>query len=140
MKKTCSIFLAILLFTNCKKGNPPETIASVQQKIKGKWQVGEETSIASVGRITQTQSVKGNASNSYNFTADSVFISSVFVGKDTAAYTVISPTQIVFKPGFALKNIDTFQVQVLTNSNCILYEQQVVNDTTYQAFKAELKR
>lgn len=139
MKKICSIFLAILLFTNCKKSNAPETITSVQQKIKGKWQIGQETIIQVNKTRIQTMGIKGNTSNSYTFTADSVFRVSDFLISGNTTYTVISPNQIVFKSGLFFNNPDTLQIQTLTNSNCTLYARNG-NDSIYTAIKVELNR
>lgn len=125
--------LTITLFTNCSKTNTPETIASVQQKIKGKWQLVRET-FTSITPTSKTPSSKdGEASHYYNFTVDSVFISSPNL-QVQGAYTVTSPTQLNMG-GLPM------QIQTLTNSNCILYGQYTPNvNGSYTTLTIELKK
>ncbi len=127
--------LTIALFTNCSKTNTPETIASVQQKIKGKWQVVRETSTFITPTTETNFSKDGDASHYYNFTADSaLIISSPNFGNSKSAYKVTSPTQL---------NLGgtPMQIQTLTNSNCILYGQSASGgDGNYTTLTIELKK
>ncbi len=124
--------LTITLFTNCSKTN--ETIPSVQQKIKGKWQVVRET-FTSITPTSKTPSSKdGDGSHYYNFTADSVFALSPTFNKSQVAYKVTSPTQLIMS-GIPM------QIQTLTNSNCILYGQYTPNvNGSYTTLTIELKK
>ena len=123
--------LTIALFTNCSKTN--ETIASVQQKIKGKWKVVRETKILMTPTTEMASSVNGDTSHYYNFTADSVVTLSPHFNA-TVAYTVISPTQLIMT-GLPM------QIQTLTNSNCILYSKYPTGEPgKYNALKIELKK
>jgi len=123
--------LTIALFTNCSKTN--ETIPSVQQKIKGKWQVVRETNTVITPTTEIPSSVNGDTSHYYNFTADSVFILSPNFNT-RAAYTVTSPTQLIMS-GLPM------QIKTLTNSNCILYGKYPLGgDGNYNKITVELKK
>ena len=131
--------LTITLFTNCSKTNTPETIASVQQKIKGNWQVVRETTMNVSNQLTKSTSLNLSASDRYNVTADSIFPSGaagvlgVFTFAHKASYKVISPNQL------KIEGVLDVQIQTLTNSNCILYSKSG-NDSVYTAWKTELKK
>jgi len=129
--------LTITLFANCSKTNTPETIASVQQKIKGNWQVVRETLIEVALPYTKSSSKDGSASDYYNFTADSVFVSSSTIPSIRVSYKVISPNQIDFY--LPMSPSITTKIQTLTNSNCILYFKKG-NDSVYTVLKVELKK
>ncbi len=126
MKLLLAILILIwfsLFNTSCKKDknvNPPTVNSSLQYN----WNFIKEINKGSAGGAIFVDTIKGLPGDYYNFRADGKLITRMNVRLDTFDYNLLQTNnQVVISKPYNRR--DTFEIQVLNNTNLQLFNKYV---------------
>jgi hypothetical protein len=132
MKKfiTCAVIASLLFIAGCKKDDKNTSNPSLQNK----WGL-ESTSYNTVedGVPVGPDNYTGVAADYVDFRKDNKVYSFVDQVYDTSDYQLVGSNKVVI-------DVDTFQIQTLTESASTLYEKIIFDPQNYEEITIKLKR
>ena len=117
---------AIMSWVSCKKESTAPISKSTQDKIAGKWKLQSSIANDFYAGTSHITTYTGTAADYVDFRNDGKVYSFVSASYDTSAYGIISNTKMWID-----NSSDTFDIQILTDTNLKLYRKEIYNPTDY---------